>query len=47
VIIIGFELTTEPISPKAILVDSHNRFVCDMTEAPMTTVEKLLAEANT
>lgn len=47
VIIIGFELTTEPISPKAILVDSHNRFVCDMTETPMTTVEKLLAEANT
>lgn len=27
VIIIGFELTDEPISPKAILVDEANRFV--------------------
>jgi aspartate 1-decarboxylase len=46
VIIIGFELTSEPITPKAILVDSQNRFVCDMTETPMTTVQELLAKAN-
>jgi len=26
IIIMGFELTTEPISPKIILVDSQNRF---------------------
>jgi aspartate 1-decarboxylase len=46
VIIIGFELTSEPITPKAILVDKKNRFVCDMTETPMTTVQELLAKAN-
>lgn len=46
VIIIGFELTSEPITPKAILVDKQNRFVCDMTETPMTTVQELLAKAN-
>jgi aspartate 1-decarboxylase len=46
VIIIGFELTNEPITPKAILVDKQNRFVCDMTETPMTTVQELLAKAN-
>ena len=46
VIIIGFELTNEPIIPKAILVDSQNRIVCDMTETPMTTVQELLAKAN-
>jgi aspartate 1-decarboxylase len=46
VIIIGFELTSEPITPKAILVDKQNRFVCDMTETPMTSVQELLAKAN-
>lgn len=46
VIIIGFELTSEPIAPKAILVDKQNRFVCDMTETPMTTVQELLTKAN-
>jgi aspartate 1-decarboxylase len=46
VIIIGFELTSEPITPTAILVDKQNRFVCDMTETPMTTVHQLLAKAN-
>jgi aspartate 1-decarboxylase len=46
IIIIGFELTSEPITPKAILVDKQNRFVCDMTETPMTTVQELLAKAN-
>jgi aspartate 1-decarboxylase len=46
IIIIGFELTSEPITPKAILVDKQNRFVCDMTETPMTSVQELLAKAN-
>jgi aspartate 1-decarboxylase len=46
IIIIGFELTSEPITPKAILVDKQNRFVCDMTETPMTTVQELLDKAN-
>ncbi len=32
VIIIAFTLATEPITPKAILVDKDNRFVCDLTE---------------
>lgn len=32
VIIIAFTLATEPVAPKAILVDENNRFVCDMTE---------------
>ena len=27
IIIMGFELTAEPISPKIILVDAHNRFL--------------------
>lgn len=26
VIVMGFELTAEPITPKVVLVDSHNRF---------------------
>lgn len=32
VIIIAFTLSTEPVTPKAILVDKDNRFVCDLTE---------------
>jgi aspartate 1-decarboxylase len=47
VIIIGFELTDSPITPKAILVDKNNRVVCDMTETSMTTVEEMLMRANT
>ena len=42
VIIIGFEMTEVPITPRAILVDSNNRIVCDMTETPMTTAQELL-----
>lgn len=34
VIIIGFQLSDRPIEPKAILVDSHNRFVRYLTETP-------------
>lgn len=30
IIIIGFELTGEPITPRQILVDEHNRFVRDL-----------------
>lgn len=32
IIIMGFELTDKPVSPKIILVDAHNRFVRDLTE---------------
>lgn len=32
IIIMGFELTTEPISPKIILVDAHNRFLRYLSE---------------
>ncbi len=32
VIIMAFTLATEPVAPKAILVDKDNRFVCDLTE---------------
>ena len=36
IIVIGFELTDQPIQPKAVLVDKSNRFVRDLTEAPST-----------
>lgn len=39
VIIIGFELTGEPIQPKAALVDSRNVFVRWLTEMPSTVLE--------
>jgi aspartate 1-decarboxylase len=32
IIIMGFELTDEPISPKVILVDAHNRFLRFLAE---------------
>ena len=32
VIIIAFTLATEPVTPKAILVDKNNQFVCDLSE---------------
>lgn len=32
IIIIAFTLATEPVSPRAILVDKNNRFVCDLVE---------------
>jgi aspartate 1-decarboxylase len=32
IIIMGFELTEDPITPKVILVDAHNRFVRDLSE---------------
>ncbi len=39
VIIMGFELTDEPIPPRAALVDSRNRFVRFLTERPSTVLE--------
>jgi len=38
VIIITFALSTEPVEPKAILVDKNNIFVKDLTETPSTSV---------
>lgn len=38
VIIMGFELTDKPMTPKVILVDPQNRFVRDLTDTPSTTV---------
>jgi aspartate 1-decarboxylase len=32
IIIMGFELADEPISPRIILVDEHNRFLRDLSE---------------
>jgi aspartate 1-decarboxylase len=32
IIIIAFTLSTEPVQPKAILVDKNNKFVCRLTE---------------
>jgi aspartate 1-decarboxylase len=32
IIIMGFELADEPVSPKIILVDAHNRFVRYLSE---------------
>ncbi len=38
IIIMGFELCSQPIAPKVILVDSRNRFVRFLSEAPATAV---------
>lgn len=38
VVIMGFELTGEPIRPKVILVDADNRFCADLAEQAETTV---------
>lgn len=38
IIIMGFELADQPITPKVILVDKKNRFLQDLTEKPGTTV---------
>lgn len=39
VIIIGFELTAEPVQPKVILVDRQNRFVRNLAEKPSQRVD--------
>jgi len=36
VIIMGFELTDRPITPKVILVDAQNRYLQDLVDAPST-----------
>jgi aspartate 1-decarboxylase len=41
IIIMGFELCAQPIAPKVILVDGHNRFVRFLSEEPATTVAAL------
>ena len=38
IIIMGFELADQPITPKVILVDKKNSFLQDLTEKPGTTV---------
>ena len=38
VIIIGFELTDKPVTPKVILVDRENHFARWLTETPSTSV---------
>ena len=38
VIIMGFEITDKPVSPKVVLVDSHNRVVRDLHEEPASVV---------
>ncbi len=41
VIIIGFELTAEPVQPKVVLVDRQNRVVRDLVEQPAMLAEVL------
>jgi aspartate 1-decarboxylase len=41
VIIIGFELTAEPVQPSVILVDARNRFVRDLSEKPSMRLDAL------
>lgn len=38
IIIMGFELTAQPILPKVILVDNHNRFVRFLSEEPQSVI---------
>ncbi len=38
VIVMGFELSEKPITPKVILVDAANRYLRDLTETPSTLV---------
>jgi len=41
IIIIGFELTAEPVHPQVILVDRHNRYVRNLAEKPAMALEAL------
>ena len=38
VVIMGFEMTDQPIKPKVILVDADNKFCADLTEKAGSTV---------
>lgn len=42
IIIMGFELTDEPLHPKVILVDRENRWVADLAETPRVSVGDLV-----
>ena len=42
IIIMGFELTPEPIQPRVILVDRQNRFVRDLAEKPSMPIDALV-----
>ena len=48
IIVMGFELTNQPIGARAVLVDEKNRFVRDLSEGPsMALVEtRALLEAH-
>lgn len=37
-IIMGFELSAQPIEPRVVLLDADNKIVRHLTETPMTTV---------
>jgi aspartate 1-decarboxylase len=39
VIIMGFELSAEPVAPKVVLVDGRNRFVRTLAEAPSMALD--------
>ena len=39
VIIMGFELSDKPVTPKVTLVDAANRFLRDLTETPSTLID--------
>ena len=39
VIVMGFELSDKPITPKVILVDAANRYLRDLAETPSTLVD--------
>ncbi len=41
IIIMGFELSAEPIQPKVVLVDRQNRVVRDLAERPGAPVDAL------
>jgi aspartate 1-decarboxylase len=43
IIVMGFELTAEPVAARVILVDDRNRFARDLTEAAATKLESIFA----
>lgn len=45
IIIMGFELTDEPLHPKVILVDRKNGWVADLAEQPRVSVGDLVGGA--
>lgn len=45
IIVMGFELTDEPLHPKVILVDRKNGWVADLAEQPRVSVGDLVDRA--